>query len=59
LYDEEQNDSLSYKELVGSIFGNNSLAKDPRPESRQQPQQNQRKSGHNENSRFSFIEREE
>jgi hypothetical protein len=51
---------LSYKELVGAIFSNNSLAKEARPESRQQPQQNQNQARkHNENSRFNFLEREE
>jgi hypothetical protein len=58
MYDTEQNGSLSYKELVGGIFGNNSLTKEDRPESRQQQNQNkgpQRKEG----SKLSFIEREE
>jgi hypothetical protein len=50
---------LSYKELVGGIFSNNSLTKEERPESRQQQNQNQGPQRHAEGSKYSFIEREE
>ena len=60
LYDQEDNGSLSYKELVGGIFGNNSLAKgeESRPQSAQKKQQNNAHQ-HNQGSNFAFLEQEE
>lgn len=61
LYDQEDNGSLSYKELVGAIFSNNSLSKgQERPQSRQQkPQQQQQQHHHKEGSNFAFLEQDE
>ena len=54
---------MSYKELTGAIFSNNSLAKESRPQSRQQNQnQNQNQNHahqHAEGSNFAYLEQEE
>ena len=52
---------MSYKELTGAIFSNNSLAKESRPQSRQQNQnQNQNHAHqHAEGSNFAYLEQEE
>ena len=58
-YDQEGNGSLSYKELVGGIFGNNSLSQGQQARPQQQAPRQQQQHQHQEGSNFAFLERDE